>query len=61
MPEVNPIKPFFKSKTVWLNVVGAAIAIFSDYDNPVQIAQFLALANLLLRFFTTGGITLSPR
>lgn len=61
MPDNNPTRPFWKSRTVWLNVLAGSLAIFSDYDNPVHIAQGLALANLVLRFFTSTGITLSPR
>ena len=61
MPDNNPTVPFFKSRTVWLNLAAAALVVFSDYDNPAHIAQGLALANLVLRFFTSTGITLSPR
>jgi|TARA_R110000824_G_scaffold282521_3_gene470779 hypothetical protein len=57
----NPTKPFWQSKTVWLNVIAAAVAIFADYDNPAQIAQALALVNVVLRFFSASGISLSPR
>ena len=57
----NPTKPFWQSKTGWINVIAAAVAIFADYDNPAQIAQALALVNVVLRFFSASGISLSPR
>ena len=53
----NPVKPFFKSKTVLLNCAVAVVTILSDYQNPEHIAQALALLNVILRFFTKNGIT----
>ena len=52
-------KPFWKSKTVWLNIAVGAVATAMTWDNPAQIAQGLALANVLLRFLTTGGISVA--
>lgn len=49
-------KPFWRSRTVWLNLVAAALATFAEWDNPVQVAQGLALANVVVRFFTTQPV-----
>ena len=57
----NPTKPFWQSKAVWLNVSAAALTIFVEYDNPVVIAQALALANVVLRFFTSTAVSPSLR
>jgi len=57
----NPTKPFWQSKAVWLNVAAAALTIFVEYDNPVVIAQALALANVVLRFFTSTAVSPSLR
>ena len=57
----NPTKPFWKSRTVWLNVAATALTIFMEYDNPAVIAQALALANIVLRFFTSTGVSPSLR
>jgi alpha-D-ribose 1-methylphosphonate 5-triphosphate synthase subunit PhnH len=54
-------KPFWKSKTVLLNAVAAVLAVFIDHENPVQIAQGLALLNIVLRFFTSSPVTASVR
>ena len=50
-------KPFWKSKTVLVNALAAAVVVFLDHDNPAQVAQALALVNILLRCFTRTGIT----
>ena len=57
----NPAKPFWQSKAVWLNVAAAALTIFIEYDNPLVIAQALALANIVLRFFTSTAVSPSLR
>lgn len=57
----NPTKPFWQSKTIWLNVAAAVVVIFSEYQNPAHIAQALAVVNVVLRYFTTTPITVSPR
>jgi hypothetical protein len=62
MPDNNPVKPFWKSKTCLLNAVVAAVAVFSDWGgNPTQVVSALALANIVLRYFTSTGITASLR
>jgi hypothetical protein len=50
-------KPFWKSRTVWLNVAAAVLATVSEWNNPVQVAQALALANVVIRFFTTQPVS----
>jgi hypothetical protein len=40
-----------------VNAVAAAVAVFLDHDNPAQVAQALALINIVLRFFTNTGVT----
>ena len=52
-------KPFWKSRTVWMNVAAAVLATVSEWDNPVQVAQALALANVVIRFFTTQPVSSS--
>ena len=52
-------KPFWRSRTVWMNVVAAILATASEWDNPVQVAQGLALANIVIRFFTTQPVSSS--
>jgi hypothetical protein len=62
MPNANPVKPFWKSKVCLMNGIAACIAVFADWEgNPQQVVSFLAVANMILRYFTTTGITLSPR
>ena len=65
MPEnanhANPTKPFWQSKAVWLNVAAAALTIFVEHDNPLLVAQALALANVVLRFFTSTAVSPSLR
>ena len=50
-------KPFWKSRTVWLNVAAAVLATVSEWNNPLQVAQALALANVVIRFFTTQPVS----
>jgi|TARA_R110002020_G_scaffold28193_4_gene90190 hypothetical protein len=52
-------KPFWKSRTVWMNVAAAVLATVSEWNNPVQVAQALALANVVIRFFTTQPVSSS--
>ena len=50
-------KPFWKSRTVWMNVAAAVLATVSEWNNPLQVAQALALANVVIRFFTTQPVS----
>ena len=52
-------KPFWKSRTVWMNVAAAVLATVSEWNNPLQVAQALALANVVIRFFTTQPVSSS--
>jgi hypothetical protein len=52
-------KPFWKSKTILVNVVAAVVATAMEHDNPVLIAQVLAVLNIILRALTTEAIGLS--
>ena len=52
-------KPFWKSRTIWMNVAAAVLATVSEWNNPVQVAQALALANVVIRFFTTQPVSSS--
>lgn len=52
-------KPFWKSKTILVNVVAAVVATAMEHDNPVLIAQVLAVLNIVLRALTTEAIGLS--
>jgi hypothetical protein len=62
MPDVNPTKPFWKSKICLLNAAAACVAVFADWPgNPQNVISGLALANIVLRYFTTTGITASLR
>jgi hypothetical protein len=62
MPANDQVKPFWKSRTVYLNLIASALLIFIEHPyNSETIAQALALGNIVLRFFTHTGVTLSPR
>ena len=52
-------KPFWRSRTVWMNVAAAVLATVSEWNNPLQVAQALALANVVIRFFTTQPVSSS--
>jgi hypothetical protein len=49
-------KPWWTSKTFWLNFATGGIALALEQDSPEQLAQILAVANLVLRFFTSEPI-----
>ena len=45
MPDVNPTKPFWKSKICLLNAAAACVAVFADWPgNPQNVISGLALA-----------------
>lgn len=62
------MKPWYKSKTIWLNAVAAALAVVELNFHLLQpsippgvyvtAAGVLAFANVLLRAVTTTGISL---
>ena len=50
------MKAWWKSKTFWLNLATLGIASAVEQPNPEAVAQVLAVANIILRFFTnTAG------
>lgn len=51
MPEK---KPFWKSKTLWVNMAVAAAGVFLD-TAPDDI-EWVALANMILRYYTSKGL-----
>jgi|TARA_R100000656_G_scaffold113150_2_gene85394 hypothetical protein len=50
------MKAWYKSKTFWLNLATLGVASALEEPNPETLAQLLAVANLILRFFTTHPI-----
>lgn len=68
MPDPAPVdtKPWWSSKTLWLNAISFAIVVITaavDTDlvkqNPELVLSFMALVNVLnavLRFFTNKGL-----
>ena len=50
------MKPWWKSKTFWVNIATGGLSLALQQDSPEQLATLLALANLVLRFFTTEPI-----
>lgn len=57
-------KPFWQSKTIWVNVVALLVAIITSLNiNPSWWPQFsivaLGIANVILRFLTGEPIDLS--
>jgi hypothetical protein len=45
-------KPWWKSKTFWLNIATLGVASAVEQPNPEALGQVLAVANIVLRFFT---------
>jgi hypothetical protein len=50
------MKAWWKSKTFWLNLATLGVSSALEEQNPETIAQILAVANLVLRFFTTRPV-----
>lgn len=46
------MKKWWKSKTFWLNIATLGVASALQEDSPTQLAQVLAVVNVILRFFT---------
>lgn len=46
-------KRWWKSKTFWLNMATLGVASAVEQPNPEVLAQVLAVANIVLRFFTS--------
>ena len=68
MPETTPAAPtksVLLSKTVWLQIVLFALAFFPPalgwlQANPVEAVAVITALNVLLRFVTSGKISLLP-
>ena len=55
MKEANVSKPWWKSKTVWVNALSAAAELLGIIPLPGGTALIVAnLLNIALRFVTTG-------
>jgi hypothetical protein len=56
------MKPFYRSKTVWVNVIGAGAMLLHGPLGSVLPTEYaavaIALLNLALRFTTTQAVTL---
>jgi hypothetical protein len=52
----DTMKAWYKSKTFWLNVATFGVATALEEPNPETLAQALAIANIILRFFTSQSI-----
>jgi hypothetical protein len=56
------MKPFYQSKTVWVNVIGAGAMLLhgplGSVDPRRVCGVAIALLNLALRFTTTQAVTL---
>ena len=58
-------KPAWQSKTLWMNVIGAALALFYPPANaylvshPDVVAGSFAVINIILRFITKGPIQIT--
>lgn len=50
------MKSWWKSKTFWLNIATLGVASAVEQPNPEALAQVLAVANIVLRFFTRTEI-----
>lgn len=63
MDTTAPSKPFYASKTFWLNSIALIAMMFPAAQswlasNPVEAVAALAAVNVLLRFVTSGKISL---
>ena len=54
--EGGTMKRWWKSKTFWLNLATLGISSAVEQPNPEMVAQCLAVANIILRFFTSQSI-----
>jgi len=50
------MKAWWKSKTFWINLASLGVAAALDEPNGATMAQILAVANLILRFFTSQPV-----
>jgi len=50
------MKSWWKSKTFWINIATLGVASAMDQPSTPVVTQCLAVANIVLRFFTHTGI-----
>lgn len=59
---MNDNKPWYESKTLWANVLGAAGAMFTPTGMlghvfaPEEVGALFAVGNVFLRLFTDKGL-----
>ena len=59
------MKPWYMSKTIWINVLTVLVTSITIYEGVMPqawlayIVPGLAVVNVILRFLTTGQITVS--
>ena len=61
MVETTSVKSKWRSKTLWANLVVGIVSFFpkvAEVVTPSQVAQFLVLLNIVLRFATKDKIYL---
>ena len=51
-------KSIFTSRTFWLNIAGASTIIVGALPEKYAVPT-MAVLNIINRFFTTGGVTLT--
>jgi hypothetical protein len=59
LPVKNDIKPFWKSKTVWINLLTAMAAIATGIAEMLtagEVVTLMAITNIVLRFVTKSKI-----
>lgn len=57
-------KPFYLSKTLWINLIGLAYVLFGkyvgvDFTTPENTATILVVINVFLRLITKSEVTIS--
>lgn len=51
-------KPFWQSKTFWVNLATYGLTAATDIENPEHVVMGLAIANIFLRVLTKQPISL---
>ena len=53
-------KPFWRSKTLWINVIGTLMSIgiiLGDYTRAPWLVVIMGILNVINRFFTAQALT----